>query len=200
MLRTKHSLVLASTSKARENVMRSLQVSFSVMRPTCDEDTLKQQAGALEPASLAAYLAASKAASVSSIHHSWLVIGADQVCELDGIVISKSKNMEEATRTLRMLSGKTHHLHSAIALVKNGETLWQHTESIPMQMRTLSDEDIAHYIALDQPFSSCGAYMLEGYGKHLFSHVGGTQDSILGLPSVALLAYLYDNNHLQLVA
>ncbi|MBY0354771.1 MAG: Maf family protein [Rickettsiales bacterium] len=194
----KHTLVLASASAIRDQLMRSLDIPFTVIRPRADEEALKASLSHVSPRELSQALARAKAASVNEIHPGWLVLGCDQVCEMDGQIFSKPKTIEAAIEQLTQLSGKTHQQHSAIALYHNGECIWETVESASLTMRTLTDEEMSAYITLDQPLQSCGAYMFEKHGKHLFSAVSGMEDVIQGLPTVALLAALYERNFIDL--
>jgi septum formation protein len=193
-----HTLVLASGSVVRDQMMRKLDIPFTVIRPRADEEALKTEVARLSPLELSQTLARAKAASVNEIHPGWLVLGCDQVCEMDGHIFSKPGTPEAAIEQLKTLSGKTHQQHSAVALYHEGTCIWETVETARLTMRELSPEQIAAYVALDNPIYACGAYMFEKHGKHLFRKVEGTDDVIQGLPTVALLNALYERGMIDL--
>ncbi len=184
-------LVLASSSSVRERMLRDLGIAFTVIQPTFDEEGAKASIESLSPSERASFLAKGKADSVSRIHASWLVIGADQVCECDGQILDKPMTEEKAFDQLKFLSGKTHHQHSAIALYQNNECLWDIVETASLTMRNLTDDEIYAYIQLDKPLTSCGTYHFEEHGKHLFSHIEGRDDVVMGLPVLPMLNELH---------
>ena len=190
--KTNHPLILASSSSIREQMMRQAGLAFTVMRPKFDEESAKDDIANKSMPQQAQFLAQKKAECVSEIHPSWLVVGADQICELDGEMLQKPGDEENAFNQLKKMQGKTHSLHSAVCLVQDGKVLWSDVLTANMTMRSLSDEEIYRYIQLDKPLSSCGCYMFEQHGKHLFKDIQGSDDVIQGLPMVALLNALYE--------
>lgn len=193
-----HPLVLASTSSIREQMLRKAGLHFSVITPRCDEEALKKEAAALPVAEAGLLLARQKARSVSDIHAGWVVIGGDQMCELEGEVLSKPGTPEKAVAQLKRLSGKTHFQHSAGCLVQAGEVIFETVVTAKLTMRALTDAEIEAYVALDNPVHSCGAYTYESHGKHLFEKIEGNDDVIQGLPFQELLTALYRKNLLIL--
>ena len=122
-----------------------------------------------------------------------LVIGADQVLDLDGERLTKPADMEAARHQLLRLSGKTHLLHSAVACARGGEIVWQHVETARMTMRKLDagcDRPLSRGGRADDALTSVGAYQLEGRGIQLFDKIDGDFFAILGLPLLPLLAFL----------
>lgn len=186
-----HPLVLASTSNIREQMLRKAGLHFSVITPRCDEEALKKEASDLSIPQAGLLLAREKAKSVSEIHAGWVVIGGDQMCELEGEVLSKPGTPEKAIAHLKRLSGKTHLQHSAGCLVQAGRIIFETVITAKLTMRALSDQEIEAYVALDHPIHSCGAYKYESYGKHLFEKIEGNDDVIQGLPFQELLTALY---------
>jgi len=126
---------------------------------------------------------------VSDLAHGAFVIGADQVLAFGDEILAKPEGMEGARRQLLALSGKTHKLHSSVALARDGEILFAHTEEAALTMRKLSLEFIGRYLADagDEILNSVGAYQLEGLGIELFEKIDGDYFSILGLPLLPLL-------------
>jgi septum formation protein len=188
------TLVLASASRSRQSLLTNAGIPFKADPAEIDERAAEQpllEAGA-PPEDLAAALALAKASSVSERRPGDLVVGADQVLALDGERFVKPVDMDAARRQLLRLSGKTHALHSAVAAVRSGEIVWQHTETALMTMRQLPPAFIGRYLAATGPeaLESVGAYQLEGRGVQLFERIDGEFFAILGLPLLPLLKFL----------
>ena len=193
------SFILASASPIRSAMLRSIGIEHDVVpADSFNEDALKIELENTPPAQKALALANGKAAFVSDLHRGALVLAADQICALGDEILSKPKTVERAHEQLTRLSGNTHHQYSAACLYLNGQCVWEHVGTATLTMRTLTDAEIHAYVALDAPLSSCGAYMFERHGKHLFAHVEGTDDIIQGLPLIALLNALYAHGWLAL--
>jgi len=187
-------LLLASQSAARRQMLTAAGVAFESVPAPLDEEEAKAglAAAGFEPRDTAEMLAELKAKSVAPAAD-LLVIGADQVLELDdGTMLSKPGSRDEALAQLRLLSGGTHYLHSAAVVVEGGERVWGETETVAMDVRKLSEEFLQAY--LDAEYEavrfSVGAYRIEGMGAQLFEEVEGSHFAILGLPLLPLLHYL----------
>jgi septum formation protein len=143
----------------------------------------------LGPHDVAEVLARATAEAVSDLAPQAYVIGADQVLSLGDRIFQKPDGMETARRQLLDLSGKTHALHTAVAVAKDGEAIWAETTVASLTMRKLTPEFIGRYLAAagEEVLASVGAYQLEGLGVQLFSKIEGDYFSILGLPLVPLL-------------
>jgi septum formation protein len=188
----KPPLILASSSKIRAQVLEAAGLAFIVEPPGLDENAMRQAVSGeelLQPQDVAEVLARAKAEAVSDLAHGAFVIGADQVLALGDEIYSKPDSMESARRQLLALSGKTHHLHSAVAVAKDGEILFAHTDEASLTMRKLSPQFIGRYLAAvgDEALASVGAYQLEGLGIQLFEKIDGDYFTILGLPLLPLL-------------
>ncbi len=185
-------IILASASTIRSAMLSSAGVQHEVLPPDgFDEEALKASLTDTPPRQKAVMLAKGKAAYISELRPDTLVLAADQICAMGNMIFSKPKTPEHAFEQLLQLRGKTHHQYSAACFYHRGVCIWEHVETASLTMRTLTDAEITAYIALDNPLNSCGAYMFERHGKHLFSHVEGTDDVIQGLPLTALLEALY---------
>jgi nucleoside triphosphate pyrophosphatase len=185
-------LILASSSKTRARLLVAAGLAFIVEPPGLDESVMRQAvsgAQSLAPHDVAEVLARAKAEAVSDFAPKAYVIGADQVLAFGDLIISKPETMEAARRQLLDLSGKTHTLHTAVAVATNGETIWAETTMATLTMRKLSPEFIGRYLAAagEEVLSSVGAYQIESLGVELFDKIDGDYFSILGLPLVPLL-------------
>jgi septum formation protein len=189
-------IILASTSRARREMLAAAGVPFTVEAADVDEPAIRKTLLAAEsaatPPQLADALARAKAEDVSQRHKGSLVIGGDQVLALGTELLTKAKDEATARATLKKLRGKTHELHSAVALAADGKVLWTHTGTARLKMRDFSDAFLEEYLtrAGDRIGQSVGAYELEGLGVQLFDKIEGDYFTILGLPLLPLLAEL----------
>lgn len=184
-------LLLASTSATRRALLESAGLPVETEAPGVDERTIESVTGG-SPENLACRLAAAKALAVGRRRPGRVVVGADQVLELEGEVLHKPEDREAARRQIARLAGRTHSLHSAFAVAIDGELARQGLDSANLTMRTLDDDAVARYLDLAgaAAASSVGAYQLESLGIHLFERVDGDHSTILGLPLIPLLAAL----------
>jgi septum formation protein len=185
-------LILASASKSRAKILEAAGLAFIVEPPGLDESTMRQAVsgeGSLTPHDVAEVLARAKAEAVSELAPKAYVIGGDQVLALGETILSKPDGMEAARRQLLALSGKTHNLHTAVAVATGGETIWAETTIATLHMRKLTPEFIGRYLAAagEDVLSSVGAYQIESLGIQLFDKIEGDYFSILGLPLLPLL-------------
>lgn len=188
------SLVLASSSPFRAAILRNAGLAIETEAATVDERSIEApllEAG-LDAADVAQILAEAKASDVSSRRPGALVIGADQTMTLDGELLHKPADMEQARYRLLAMSGKTHTLHSGLALVRDGETVWRHVAAAHLHVRDLGPAFIGRYLASvgDRALQSVGAYQIEGEGIQLFDRIEGDHFTIIGLPLLPLLSEL----------
>lgn len=187
-------LILASTSQIRGQMLRAAGLAIQSIAPRVDEQTISAallSEGAL-PRDIADALAEAKACKVSGQHPSALVLGCDQVLDLDGQVFAKPDSPQIAEAQLTQLQGKTHHLYSAAVLYQGGQPIWRHIGHARMTMRALSAPMLTTYVAQnwDSIRHSVGCYKIEEVGVQLFSAIEGDTFTIQGLPLIALLNYL----------
>ena len=190
------TIILASASPYRRMLMENAGIVFTVERPQVDERAIEQAtAGSgMTPGELAQILAEAKAQDVSSRRAGALVIGSDQTLSLDGEVLHKPADMEEARRRLLQLSGRTHLLNSAVTVARDGETVWAHVETATMTMRPLDPGFVGRHLARvgEKALTSVGGYQVEGEGIQLFERIEGDHFTIVGLPLLPLLGALRD--------
>ena len=185
-------LILASASKSRARILEAAGLAFIVEPPGLDESAMRQAVsgeGALIPHDVAEVLARAKAEAVSELAPQAYVIGGDQILALGKTMLSKPDGMKAARRQLLDLSGRTHTLHTAVAVATNGNAVWAETTVATLTMRKLSPEFIGRYLAAagEEVLGSVGAYQLESLGAQLFEKIDGDYFSILGLPLIPLL-------------
>ena len=182
------ALVLASTSRYRNDLLARLRVPFVAAAPDCDEDAYK--ATGLAPQALAETLALRKAESLRAAHPDAAILGGDQVASIDDIILGKPGSEAAARAQLALLAGRTHTLITAVALLSPGRIL-RHTDVTRLTMRPLTAEQIARYVAVDQPLDCGGSYRLESLGIALFSRIeSADHTAIVGLPLLAITAML----------
>jgi len=193
-------LILASKSKARAAVLKAAGLEFVQVGSGVDEDALKDglRAEGATVAKQADLLAETKALKVS-ISHQGIVLGCDQMLDLDGVGLDKVSTRAEAAKTLRRLRGKTHILQGAIVACIEGAPVWRHLAQPRLRMRNFSDAFLERYLDEigDAAFESVGCYQLEGLGSQLFDRIDGDYFSILGMPLLPLMGWLRDRGALQ---
>lgn len=190
-----HQIVLASASRARREMLAAAGVAFTVEPADVDEPAIRRELatkGLAGPLQVAEILARAKAEEVSAKHARSLIIGADQVLALGAEILSKPADAGAARASLLKLKGRTHELHSAVALAERGAVIWSHVATAWLTMRDFSDAFLEEYLrrAGDRIGQSVGAYELEGLGVQLFDRIEGDYFTVLGLPLLPLLSEL----------
>jgi septum formation protein len=185
-------LVLASKSSVRRALLTAAGVPIDVRAADVDERKLEAGAATRGPAAIAALLAREKASAVERNYPGRLVLGADQMLALDGKGFAKPSDRAAAAAQLRVLSGRTHQLHSAIAFVQNARVLFEHVSTARLTMRAFSDRFLEGYLDAvgSAATESVGAYQIEGLGIQLFERLDGDYFTILGLPLMEALGFL----------
>jgi septum formation protein len=185
-------LILASQSRARQMLLANAGIPFEAIPADIDERAVQKDSGLSAPGEIAKLLACEKAAWVSSRKPARYVVGADQTLALGNRLFSKPAGRAAAAEQLRLLAGKSHELHSAFAVARDGKILSADVSIARMTMRPLGESEIEAYLdqAGEAVTTSVGAYQLEGLGVHLFERIEGDHFTILGLPLLPLLAFL----------
>lgn len=187
-------IILASGSSIRRQMLQDAGVNFTVVKPLCDEDSLKNELAHLPTQQLAIELAKAKAASVSVVYPDALVIGSDQICLCDGVIINKSTDEISAFDSLRFLSGKTHQQINGTCVYQNNTLISQHNAIAEICVKNLSDSEILEYIKADNPIGCAGSYKFESKGKNLFSKITGETETILGFGLNSVLKVINEIN------
>jgi septum formation protein len=187
-----HPLLLASASTARRALLVSAGLLVDTEVSGVDERALQEEGPCGGPGALATRLAAAKALAVSRRRPDRVVIGADQVLDCEGDILTKPPDASAARHQIRRLAGRTHVLHSAFAIARDGEIDGGGIGTARLTMRPLELDAIRYYVAQAGPAAtrSVGGYEVEGLGIHLFHAIEGEQGTILGLPLLPLLAEL----------
>ena len=189
-----YKLVLASKSKVRHKILSKYNIDCTVEHSNVDEEPVKQSLlneGAT-PEIISKNLAELKANKVSQKMNDRLVLGADSVIDLDGELISKPENREQAFNILRKLSGKIHHLISSVCISKNGSMIWNYTDKANLTMKKLTEDDLKEYLSkiTDEALYAYNVYQIEGEGRNLFSKIEGDENTIMGLPVDKIKKYI----------
>jgi septum formation protein len=188
-------LVLASRSDIRGKILAAAGLRFDIRPSQINERAVESQSSAADAAAVARHLARAKADAVAASLPGRLVLGADQTLARGSKRFAKPVDRAEAAEQLRALRGRTHELHSALALVRDREVVFACVDTARLVMRDFSDRFLNDYLEMagDAAISSVGGYQLEGIGIHLFERVDGDFFTILGLPLLPLLAFLRQN-------
>jgi len=189
-----YNLILASKSKVRKEILNKNNIDCKVEPSNVDEEFVKNgllSEGA-SPEIISKNLAELKANKVSQKKEGEMVLGADSVIDLEGELISKPKNRDEAMNILKKLNGKKHHLISSACISKNGSMVWNHTDKASLTMKKISDEEIKEYLSkiTDEALYAYNVYQIEGEGRTLFSSIEGDENTIMGLPVKKIIEYI----------
>jgi len=190
-------IILASKSKVRKKILDDQDILNEVKPSNVDEDAVKLSLikEKASPETISKNLAELKANKISGKYIDNLVLGADSVIDLNGELISKPSNREEALEILRKLNGKKHYLISSVCISKNGSMVWNYTDKAALTMKKMSEDELKDYLAKisDEALYAYNVYQIEGEGRNLFSKIEGDEDTIMGLPIKKIKEYL--NNY-----
>ena len=188
------NLILASKSKVRKEILDKNNITCKVEPSNVDEDLVKESLtneGAA-PEIISKNLAELKANKVSQKKNGEIVLGADSVIDLDGEIISKPLDRDEALNILKKLNGKKHYLISSVCISKNGSMIWNYTDKAALTMKKMTDEKLKEYLEKisDEALFAYNVYQIEGEGRGLFAKIEGDEDTIMGLPVKKIKEYI----------
>ena len=187
-------IILASKSKVRATILKENGIKYEVLPAHVDEDQVKQSLLKEKetPNIISKNLAELKANEISEKKPNVFVIGADSVIDLEGKLISKPTNRDEALNILKKLNGKKHQLISSVCISKNGSMIWNHTDTAALTMKQLNLNEIKSYLTKirDKELYAYGVYQIEADGRSLFSKIEGDENTIMGLPVKQIKEYL----------
>ena len=190
-------IILASKSKIRKQILDKNNIESIVEPSNVDEDIVKKSLLKIKasPEIISKNLAELKANKVSQKKVNDLVLGADSVIDIDGELISKPSNREEAMNILKKLNGKKHSLISSVCISKNGSMIWNYTDKAVLEMKKMTDQALLDYLSKipDETLYAYNVYQIEGEGRSLFLRIDGDENTIMGLPINKIKDYL--KNH-----
>ena len=189
-----NKIILASKSKVRKEILDKHGIESIVDPSNVDEEIVKLSLikEEVSPEIISKNLAELKANKVSTKKNDEVVLGADSVIDLDGELISKPENREEAMKILEKLNGKSHFLISSVCISKNGSMIWNYTDKARLTMKNLSEKELKNYLSKisDEALYAYNVYQIEGEGKNLFEKIEGDKDTIMGLPVKKIKEYM----------
>ena len=190
----KDKIILASRSAVRKEILNKNGITCEVLPANIDEDQIKESLlkEKATPEIISKNLAELKAKKLSKKKNDQLVLGADSVVDLNGELISKPANRDEALNILKKLNGQKHQLISSVCISKNGSMIWNYTDASTLTMKQLNLDEIKSYLAkiMDKELYDYGVYQIEADGRSLFSKIEGDEDAIMGLPVKQIKEYL----------
>ena len=190
----KDKIILASQSNVRKNILNENGITCEVLPANIDEEQIKESLlkEKATPEIISKNLAELKANKISKKKNEQLVLGADSVIDLNGELISKPANRDEALNILKKLNGQKHQLISSVCISKNGSMIWNYTDASTLTMKQLNLDEIKSYLTKirDKELYDYGVYQIEADGRSLFLKIEGDEDSIMGLPVKQIKKYL----------
>lgn len=178
-------LILASSSPRRHELLAQVGLSFEVLPAHIDET----RGAAEDPAKYVQRLALEKAEAIHAVHAGAFVIGADTTVEIDGHALEKPVNRADAERMLRTLAGRTHHVHTGIAVLSPGSQR-THLETTSVTFGVIEDAELERYLDSGEPYDKAGAYGIQGYAARWIPRIEGDYFNVMGLPLAATVRLL----------
>jgi len=189
-----HKIILASNSAVRKKILEDNGITCKVFPSNVDEEPIKKSllSEKASPEIISKNLAELKANKISIKFSEEIVLGADSVIDLEGKLISKPLNRDDAFNILMKLNGKTHYLISSACISKNGMMIWNYTDKAALTMKNMSETELKEYLSKikDEALYAYNVYQIEGEGRKLFSKIDGDEDTIMGLPIKKIKEYL----------
>ncbi|MDA9889073.1 Maf family protein [Candidatus Pelagibacter ubique] len=187
-------IILASKSGVRKKILEENNIQFRVEPSNVDEDSVKESLlkEKATPTIISKNLAELKANKISQKFTEEMVLGADSVIDLEGEIISKPNNREEALEILKRMNGKTHQLISSVCISMRGSMIWNYTDKASLTMKNMTFLELENYLKKisDEALYAYNVYQIEGEGRNLFLKIEGDEDTIMGLPVKKIKEYL----------
>ena len=173
------SVILASTSPRRRELLALLGIAFEIIPPAAEEIP----SPGLPPLEQAKQFALDKALSIARRHPDDLVLGSDTVIEIDGTLVGKPQDLDDAETMLRQLHGRSHHVHTAIALIHEAAYVTVvHVETALVRMTPFTDHELRRYLETGESLGKAGAYSIQGEAARFIENIEGDYPTIVGLP------------------
>ncbi len=189
-----NKIILASKSKVRKDILDKNNIICDVEPSNIDEEIVKEALikEKATPEIISKNLAELKANKISTKRPDKIVLGADSVIDLEGELISKPENRDEALLILKKLNSKSHNLISSVCISKNGSMIWNYTDIATLTMKDFSDKELKEYLdkISDENLYAYNVYQIEAEGRNLFSKIRGDENTIMGLPILKIKEYL----------
>ncbi len=189
-----NKIVLASKSKIRKEILNKNNILCDIEPSKIDEDIIKESLikEKASPELISKNLAELKANKISTMKPDRIVLGADSVIDLEGTLISKPENREDAMKILKKLNGKQHSLISSVCISKNGSMIWNYTDKANLTMKNFTNQALETYLSkiTDENLFAYNVYQIEGEGRNLFQKIEGDESTIMGLPIEKIKEYL----------
>jgi len=190
-------IILASKSQVRKEILDKNNISNRVEPSNVDEDVVKNSLikENASPTDISKNLAELKANKVSQKYPDNFVLGADSVIDLEGHIISKPSDRNEALEILKKLNGKKHNLISSVCISKNGAMIWNYSDKATLTMKMFNEKELKNYLSKlsDEALYAYNVYQIEGEGRNLFSNIEGDENTIMGLPIKKIKEYLINH-------
>ncbi len=173
------SIILASTSPRRRELLALLGIAFEIIPPTAEEIPSTN----LSPRDQAKQFALDKALSIARRYPDDLVLGSDTVIEIDGTLVGKPQDLDDADTMLRHLRGRTHHVHTGVALMHQAaHVTLVRVETARVRMTPFTDHELKRYLETEESLGKAGAYSIQGEGARFIEKIEGDYPTIVGLP------------------
>src|ERR1700744_5358617 len=183
-------LILASSSPRRRELLTQIGLTFDIIPAHIDET----QRASEDPTSYVQRLALEKAQTIHAQHSDAFVLGADTTVEIDGHALEKPADRADAERMLRALSGRTHHVHTGLAILSpRGQCT--HLETTSVRFSAVEEAELQHYLESGEPYDKAGAYGIQGYAARWIPRIDGDYFNVMGLPLAAAVRLLKELNY-----
>ena len=193
-----NKIILASKSEIRKKILEDNGINCKVIPANIDEDSVKESLtkNGANPEIVSKNLAELKANKISQKSNEEIVLGADSIIDLNGSIISKPNDRDDALKILKKLNGKKHYLISSVCISKSGSMIWNYTDKAQLTMKKMTNEELKIYLnkIKDEDLYAYNVYQIEGKGRELFLDIDGDESTVMGLPIKKLKEYLNNIN------